>query len=274
MSSSASTGAAGVAQPAISYKARIRLYQLALLIGLFLFWGITTHYGILPSFFFGEPIPVLQQVFDWFSGTAIYMHLGITLLETLLAFVIGAVLAMIVGLWLGLNDLASAVADPYIKAMNAMPRVILAPIFAVWFGLGIWSKVALGITLVFFIVFFNVYQGVREVSPTLVANARMLGASRKQLIRSVYLPSATSWVFSSLHTSVGMAFVGAVVGEYLGSARGMGYLIHQAEGVFDINTVLAGILVLTIFALILDGLVTVVESRLHGWRPVADHSGH
>ena len=107
-----------------------------------------------------------------------------------------------------------------------------------------------------------------------VASARMLGASRKQLIRSVYLPSATSWVFSSLHTSVGMAFVGAVVGEYLGSARGMGYLIHQAEGVFDINTVLAGILVLTIFALILDGLVTLVESKLHGWRPVADHSGH
>ena len=133
-----------------------------------------------------------------------------------------------------------------------MPRVILAPIFAVWFGLGITSKVALGVTLVFFIVFFNVYQGVKEVSPVVLANARMLGASRRQLLRHVYLPSATSWVFSSLHTSVGMAFVGAVVGEYLGSARGVGYLILQAEGVFDINTVFAGILVLTVFALVLD----------------------
>ena len=137
-----------------------------------------------------------------------------------------------------------------------MPRVILAPIFAVWFGLGIMSKVALGVTLVFFIVFFNVYQGVKEVSPVVLANARMLGASRRQLLRHIYLPSATSWVFSSLHTSVGMAFVGAVVGEYLGSAKGVGYLILQAEGVFDINTVFAGILVLTAFALVLDVIVT------------------
>src|SRR5205814_9243599 len=133
---------------------------------------------------------------------------------------------------------------------------------AVWFGLGIASKVALGITLVFFIVFFNVYQGVREVSPTVLASVRMLGASPRQLLRHVYLPSATSWVFSSLHTAVGMAFVGAVVGEYLGSARGVGYLIQQAEGAFDINTVFAGILVLTAFALILDLAVGCMERRL------------
>jgi len=116
-------------------------------------------------------------------------------------------------------------------------------------------------------VFFNVYQGVREVSPVLLANARMLGASRGQLLRSIYLPSATSWVFSSLHTSVGMAFVGAVVGEYLGSAKGVGYLILQAEGVFDINTVIAGIFVLTVFALLLDFIVTRIERRLLVWRP-------
>jgi len=137
----------------------------------------------------------------------------------------------------------------------------------VWFGLGIWSKVALGVTLVFFIVFFNVYQGVKEVSPVVLSNTVMLGANRRQLLRFVYLPSATSWVFSSLHTSVGMAFVGAVVGEYLGSASGVGYLIHQAEGAFDINTVFAGILVLTAFALVLDFAVTRVERRLLVWRP-------
>ena len=128
---------------------------------------------------------------------------------------------------------------------------------------------ALGVTLVFFIVFFNVYQGVKEVSPVVLANARMLGASKRQLLRYIYLPSATSWVFSSLHTSVGMAFVGAVVGEYLGSARGVGYLILQAEGVFDINTVIAGILVLTLFALLLDFAVTKIEARLLVWRPKA-----
>ncbi|MBM3396971.1 MAG: ABC transporter permease subunit, partial [Betaproteobacteria bacterium] len=136
-------------------------------------------------------------------------------------------------------------------------------------GLGIWSKVLLGVTIVFFIVFFSVYNGVRDVNPVVVANARMLGASKRQLLRHVYLPSATAWVFSSLHASVGMAFVGAVVGEYLGSARGIGYLIMQAEGVFDINTVLAGVLVLTLCALVLDKLVSMAEVRLLKWRPGA-----
>ena len=199
--------------------------------------------------------------------TAIYRHLGVTLVETLLAFGIGAVLGLGGGLWLALAPLASAVLDPYIKAMNSMPRIILAPIFSVWFGLGIASKVALGVTLVFFIVFFNVYQGVKEVSPVVLANARMLGANQRQLLRHVYLPSATSWVFSSLHTSVGLAFVGAVVGEYLGSSQGVGYLILQAEGTFDINTVMAGIIVLTAFALVLDALVGRIEKRLMKWQP-------
>ena len=161
----------------------------------------------------------------------------------------------------------AAIFDPYVKSINALPRVVLAPIFTLWLGLGIWSKVALGVTLVFFIVFFNVYQGVKEVSPVVLANARMLGANHRQLLRTVYLPSATSWVFSSLHTSVGLAFVGAVVGEYLGSARGVGYLILQAEGTFDVNTVFAGIVVLTAFALVLDGLVGGIERRLMKWQP-------
>ncbi len=155
-----------------------------------------------------------------------------------------------------------------------MPRVILAPIFSVWFGLGIASKVALGVTLVFFIVFFNVYQGVKEVSPVILANAKMLGASQRQLLRHVYLPSAMSWVFASLHNAVGLAFVGAVVGEYLGSAAGVGYLIHQAEGVFDINTVFAGILLLTAFALILDWAVTWAEKKLMVWQPQSNESKH
>ena len=138
--------------------------------------------------------------------------------------------------------------------------------------MGVLSKVALGVTLVFFVVFFNVYQGVREVSPNLIANARMLGASPRQLLRSIYLPSAMSWVFASLHNAVGLAFVGAVVGEYLGSAQGVGYLILQAEGTFDINTVFAGIIVLTAFALVLDALVGVVEQRLMTWQPRASET--
>jgi NitT/TauT family transport system permease protein len=245
----------------------LALCQVGLLIVIFGAWYVLTETGVLAPFFFGRPFKVAQVILEWFVSGKIYPHLAITLVETILAFAVGSLLGLGIGLWLALTPLASALADPYIKAMNAMPRVILAPIFAVWFGLGITSKVALGVTLVFFIVFFNVYQGVKEVSPVVLANARMLGASKRQLLRYIYLPSATSWVFSSLHTSVGMAFVGAVVGEYLGSAKGVGYLILQAEGVFDIDTVIAGIFVLTVFALLLDYIVTRIEARLLVWRP-------
>lgn len=248
-------------------KWSLRCWQVMLLLVMLLFWHFLTQDPQM-AFFFGRPLDVAQVIWAWFvTNGDIYRHLGVTLSETILAFVIGTVGGLGFGLWLGLSAGASALLDPYIKAANSMPRVILAPIFGMWFGLGIWSKVALAVTLVFFIVFFNVYQGVREVSTTLLDNARMLGANRKQLLRFVYIPSATSWVFSSLHTSVGLAFVGAVVGEYLGSASGVGYLILQAEGSLDVNTVFAGIVVLTIFALILDGLVTVFEERMLAWRP-------
>jgi NitT/TauT family transport system permease protein len=257
----------------------VRVYQALVFVLFIIFWYVATSPTLLPpfyfaeanqaAFFFGEPQKVAQRIWEWFSGGEIYEHLAVTLVETMLAFVIGTILGLSMGLWLALVPTAAAIFDPYIKAANSMPRVILAPIFGVWFGLGVWSKVALGVTLVFFIVFFNVYQGVREVSPVVLANARMLGASSRQLLRHVYLPSAMSWVFSSLHNAVGLAFVGAVVGEYLGSSRGVGYLILQAEGVFDINSVLAGIVVLTAFALLLDAVVSRVENRLLVWRPTA-----
>ena len=261
-----------------------RAWQIALLAALLAGWHIASRDSQV-AFFLGEPLQVAGRIWSWFSPVAlppgalfaeglpgnadIYRHLGTTLLETVLAFGIGTALGLACGLWLALSPAASLVLEPYIQAANSMPRVILAPIFALWFGLGIWSKVALAVTLVFFIVFFNVYQGVREVSPVVLANARMLGANRRQLLQTVYLPSATSWVFSSLHTSVGLAFVGAVVGEYLGSARGVGYLILQAEGTFDVDTVFAGIVVLTAFALALDAMVGAVERRLMKWQPAS-----
>ncbi len=258
-------------------QGNLLVWQVLMMIGFFLLWHVLAVPGILPpiyfddaskaAFFFGEPLKVFARVWEWFYSGDIYAHLWVTLWETFLAFVIGTLSGLVIGLWLALNPVASALCDPYIKALNSMPRVILAPIFSVWFGLDIASKVALGVTLVFFVVFFNVYQGVREVSPTVLANARILGANPKQLLRYVYVPSAMSWVFASLHNSVGLAFVGAVVGEYLGSSRGVGYLILQAEGTFDINTVFAGILVLTAFALVLDLLVTLVERRLMVWQP-------
>lgn len=222
---------------------------------------------LLPPFFFSTPLDVIGRVIKMFVEGSVYRHLMITLVEALLAFGIGAFTGVLIGFWFARKPLVAAVFDPYVKMMNALPRVVLAPIFALWFGLGIWSKVWLGVTLVFFIVFFNVYQGVREVPQVVLSNARMLGMSERQLLRHVYWPAALSWVFSSLHTSVGFAVVGAVVGEYLGSSAGLGYLIHQAEGVFDVTGVFAGMVILMIFVMLIDLIVTMIEKPLLVWRP-------
>src|ERR1700741_2032132 len=222
---------------------------------------------LLPPFFFSNPVDVFAQIASWFASGVIWKHLAIPRWESFLAFVIGSLGGVLVGFWFARQPLVAAVFDPYVKMVNALPRVVLAPIFTLWLGLGIWSKVALGVTLVFFIVFFNVYQGVREVSHTVLNNGRMLGMSERQLMRHVYWPSALSWMVSSLHTSAGFAVVGAVVGEYLGSAAGLGYLIQQAEGVFDVAGVFAGMFVLSAFVILIDIGVTMVERRLLVWRP-------
>jgi NitT/TauT family transport system permease protein len=254
---------------------RIQLLTLQILVAVVAIggWYVFSTYPIfgvtlLPPFFFSSPVDVGKQIYVWFANGVIWKHLWVTLIESILAFAIGSIGGIMVGFWFARQPRTAAVFDPYVKMVNSLPRVVLAPIFTLWLGLGIWSKVALGVTLVFFIVFFNVYQGVKEVSPTVLANARMLGMNERQLMRHVYWPSALSWMFSSLHTSVGFAVVGAVVGEYIGSAAGLGYLIQQADGVFDAAGVFAGMFVLAAFVIAIDAVVTLVERRLMVWRPV------
>jgi NitT/TauT family transport system permease protein len=257
----------------MSRSGRIVLQALVAALSIGLWWVLTSVpiFGVivLPPFFFSTPADVAMRIVRWFVQGTIWRHLWVTLVEALLAFVIGSVLGVLIGFWFARKPLIATIFDPYVKMINSLPRVVLAPIFMLWFGLGIASKVALGVTLVFFIVFFNVYQGVKEVSPTVLANARMLGMNERQLLRHVYWPSALSWMFSSLHTALGFAMVGAVVGEYLGSAAGLGYLILQAEGTFDVAGVFAGMVVLAAFVLVIDGLVSLAEKRLLVWRPVA-----
>jgi NitT/TauT family transport system permease protein len=253
-------------------RAKLLVLQALVAVLLVAIWHVVTVYPLLGNpkqiqFFFSTPIDVFSRVAKEFSGGEVWGHLAITLQETVLAFLFGAGGGIALGFLFARNDTLAAVFDPYIKAANALPRVVLAPIFALWFGLGIWSKVALGFTLVFFIVFFNVYQGVREVPPVVLSNARMLGMNERQLFRHVYWPSALTWMFSSLHTSVGFALVGAVVGEYLGSSAGLGYKIHEAESVFDVTGVFAGMVILSIFVIAIDFGVTLIENRLLVWKP-------
>ena len=254
------------------HRARLLLFQVLVGVAALALWQLFATVPIfgtvvLPPFFFSTPVDVGGRIIHLFATGVVWKHLWVTLAESILAFVIGSALGVAIGFWFARQPVIAAVFDPYVKMINALPRVVLAPIFTLWFGLGIWSKVMLGITLVFFIVFFNVYQGVREVSPTILANARMLGMNDRQLLRHVFWPSALTWMFSSLHTSVGFAVVGAVVGEYLGSAAGLGYLIQSAEGNFDVAGVFAGMVVLAVFVLAIDAVVSMVERRLLVWRP-------
>jgi NitT/TauT family transport system permease protein len=256
----------------IAGRYRLLPYQVGVLVALVVVWQTTTQRGWVDPFFFSRPSAIAARVAEWFVKGSIYRHLWTTALETVLAFVIGAGLGVAFGFAFARSPALSGIFDPYLKIGNALPRVVLAPIFTLWFGLGILSKVAFGVTLVFFIVFFNTYQGIREVDRNIINNTRMLGANERDLVRHVLLPSAMVWILSSLHTSVGLALVGAVVGEYLGSARGLGYVIAQAEGTFDTTGVFAGMAVLAAFTLVVDLLVTGVERRLLAWKPPAAHA--
>lgn len=249
-----------------------RFIQIALVVTVFGGWQAGTTLGIIDPFFFPAPLDIGRQMYTWLADTSFYQHVYITLTETALGYLIGTALGVAGGVWLGLSRRSARILDPFIKGFNAIPRVVLAPIFVLWLGLGLWSKVALAVTLVFFTTFFNAMQGVREVNPVVLANARILGAGRSDLLRHVYFPAAASWILSSLRTSVGFAVVGAIIGEYLGASAGLGYLIAQAEGNFNAVGVFAGIIILAAFVLVIDALLDVVENRLITWRPNAQQS--
>jgi NitT/TauT family transport system permease protein len=247
-------------------------WQVALAAAVLLAWEWATASGVLDSFFFSRPSAIGRRIGHWVGTGALWAHVGTTFTEAILAFAIGGSLGVVFGFALAGVPLLAALLEPYIRIANALPRVVLAPMFLLWFGLGIWSKVALGVTVVFFIVFFNTYRGVREVNGVIIDNARMLGASQGQLVRHVLVPSALTWIFSSLHISSGMTIVAVVVGEYLGASRGIGYLIAQAEGVFDTTGVFAGMVVLAAWVLIVGALIGRLERRLLRWKPEYEES--
>jgi NitT/TauT family transport system permease protein len=226
---------------------------------------------VIDPFFWGQPSGIWNQLVTWVTqGTAqgtLWEQIAVTLEEAILGFAIGVILGIIFGVVLGRNRFLSDVLGPYVKGLNSIPRVALAPLFAVGLGLGIQSKVALSAVLVFFIVFFNAFQGVREVDRNLLANARILGANPRRITTAVILPSAMTWIFASLHTSFSFALVGAVVGEYVGAIKGIGLLIQTAGQTFNNNGVIAAMAILAAIALLSEALITALERRLLRWRP-------
>lgn len=249
----------------------VNVLRVLLLVVLLGGWELAAEAGWIDSFFFGQPTRIANQMWIWITrGTAqgpLWEQILVTLEEALLGFAIGVVLGIILGVALGRNKLLADVCSPYIQAANSIPRVVLGSIFVIWLGLGLPSKVALAVVLVFFVVFFNAFQGVREVERNLIANARILGASSWRVFTDVILPSAMTWIIASLHVSFGFALVGAIVGEYLGALKGLGLMIATAQGTFNPNGVFAAMFILAAVALIAEGLVTLLENRLINWRP-------
>ncbi|ONS50442.1 ABC transporter permease [Burkholderia cenocepacia] len=236
-------------------------------------WELAARLKWIDPFFFSMPSLIFAQIQDWFvNGTSQgppLTQVWVTLEETAIGFLIGSVAGVICGIVLGRNKLMADVFGLYIQIANSIPRVVLGSVFVIALGLGMASKIALAVVMVFFVVFGNAFQGVREADRYLIANAQILGASRRQIATSVVIPSALSWILASLHVSFGFALVGAVVGEFLGSKQGIGLLISTAQGAFNASGVFAAMIVLAVVALAADYLLTRIEKRLLKWRPAA-----
>ena len=247
--------------------------QVAILVIVLVVWelGARTRYDeehfLIDPFLWSRPLRIWTRILEWMGDGTILRNVFTTLYEAAVGFVLGVAAGVVAGFLLGRSDFWARVLTPYIQVINALPRLVFTPIFFIVFGLGPNSKIALCFSLVFFIVFFNAYQGVREVDRNVFNNALMLGAEGRQMTRHVLLPSAMSWILISLHTSVGFAMVGAIVGEYLGSSTGLGHIINQAEGNLDTTGVFAGLIVLSAVVVVVELLVTQVERRLVKWKP-------
>jgi sulfonate transport system permease protein len=234
-------------------------------------WQLFTSVKIVDPFFFGQPSGIVLRLRDWAEhGTAygsLWLQIWITMKEALLGFAFGVVTGIVFGVLLGQVRFLADVLGPYIKAVNAIPRITLGVVFVVLLGLGSASKIMLAAVLVFFVVFFNAFQGVREVDPNLIANVRVLGASRLQAVRNVVLPSALTWIIASLHVAFGFAIIGAIVGELLGAQKGLGLVIATAQNNFDPNGVYGAMLIITLLALTAEWLIGRLERKLLAWRP-------
>jgi NitT/TauT family transport system permease protein len=269
----ATADAAAVADAARARRRRlIRVWvvRIALVVLVLASWELATRNWIDP-FFYSRPSRIWDRLVGWFTtGTSagpVWTQIWVTLEEAVTGFVIGSLAGVVLGILLGRARFLADVAAPFIKAANAVPRIVLASLFVIWFGLGMTSKVATAVVLVFFAVFFNAFQGAREVDRNLVNNARILGANRTQVLLSIVVPSATSWILASLHVAFGFALIGAVVGEYTGADKGLGLLIATAQGTFDSAGIYAGMIIITVIALLAEWFLTAVENRLLRWRP-------
>lgn len=230
------------------------------------FWEVLARRGIIDPFYAPAPSEVMRVVFSLFAEGRIFSHLEATFSAALAGLVIGVVLGIVLGFAAALIPLIAELLEPVMMLLNAIPRVILAPLFVIWLGIELPSKVALAVVLVAVLIFFAVYSGIKDVDQLLVDRVRTLGGGRLILLREVYLPSVTAWVLGSLKVAVGFAFTGAVVGEFVAATRGLGYLLQFAQSTYNAALTLGLIFLVMAFVLLLFVCAEAVEHRLLRWR--------
>ena len=243
--------------------------QLLITLAVLALWEWGGRAGWIDKVYFSKPSDIVAQVADWWRHGYIGNDVLVTMEETIVGLVIGAFAGIVLGIVLASNRFVSAVFEPLLVLLNSMPRITLVPLFILWFGFSFAAKVMSVIALVVFVVFFATYAGIRDVDPTLVASARVLGATRLDVVRHVLIPSALTWIFSSLRSAVGFAVIGAVVAEYFGANAGVGYRIQYSESNFNTAGVFAGLFVLMVLVTLVDAFIRWVQRRLIVWKPAA-----
>jgi len=245
---------------------RTGIIRAAVAFALVALWEVTARFGVIDPFFFSSPSAVAGVLAQQFGRGTIWRHLLVTFQEALwglaIGFVVGAALAWIATRSQTVADLL----EPVLLLLNAVPRIVLAPIFVMWLGLGIQSKVAVSFFLVFVVIFFAVYAGIREVDRALVERLIILGGSWRDLLLDVYIPSVLSWVFASLRVAVGFAFTGAIVGEFVGSSAGLGYLMNFATGSQNASLLMSTVVLIMAFIAVLFAILERAERRLMAWK--------
>ncbi len=238
---------------------------LALLLLLAL-WESISRLGWLDPFYAPPPSAVGQVIFELVEEGELWPHLGATTIAAFAGLLVGLGLGIVLGFAAALSPLLAELLEPVMILLNAIPRVILAPLFVIWLGIGLASKLALAAILVAVLIFFAVYNGIKEVDRRLVERVRTLGGDRRVLIREVYVPSVTAWVLGNFKVAVGFAFTGSVVGEFVASSRGLGYLLQFAQSTYNAALTIALIVIIMVFVLLLFALAERLERRLLAWR--------
>lgn len=214
-----------------------------------------------------QPIEIARGIVDVVSTGVIWQHFDATIKEMAAGYGIGAITGVALGFLCGRIKLLGDILNPYIALFNGIPKVALAPVFVIWFGIGLMSKIAIILTMVFFVVFINTFAGLRSVNEDYVAIVRIMGASGWQVVREVFLPATLPFIMVGLRAGIPFSVIGAVVGEFIASTRGLGFFINYNQGTYDTNGIFVGVAILALLVVVLDALLSLVERRLLKWRP-------